>query len=118
MKVRPSTLWNLSSVLDDLGVEGREQTGHLLDFDFAALEFHEYLTSMRKQQKKVRVTNDMKLKDNQTWGPKYTDKQILDKYFGESLSYGPVSDALTPDELEDIMLDWDPSQTQYEVEDV
>ena len=109
LKVRPSTLWNLPYLLNDLGIEEVEHNDHLLDFDFAVLEFWDFLENMREQQRKVSVPSSMRLKDNQTWGRKWTDEEILEKYAQSRQRYGPVSDAITEDELWDVMEDWDTS---------
>lgn len=82
------------------------------------MEFHEYLTNMRKAQKKGTIPANAKLKDNQTWVPKYTDQEIINMYFAKAQSYGPVSEAMSKNDLLDLMNDWDESRGDYDVPDV
>lgn len=101
-------MWNLPRLLTDAGVDIEEEdiTEYLLDFDFAIMDFWDWFTGMRDQKKKVTIPSSMRLKDNQTWGAKYTDQEILDKYSNRAISHGPVSDKITEDELWDVMEDW------------
>lgn len=74
------------------------------------LDFWEWYQSKSNEQVQVRLRSKDKLKDNHTWGPKYTtDNAILRQYYEEKagVAFDPVESTITDDML-DTMLDvWD-----------
>lgn len=106
LKVRPSELWNLRSKIEDEVEEG-EIDSYLLDFDFAVMEFWEFLTMMREDKRKKRIPASAKLGDNQYWAPKYTDEEILDKIFLKFEKEHLISATMSDGDIMDILDEWD-----------
>lgn len=106
LKVRPSELWNLRSKLEDDIEEGEDIDTYLLDFDFAIMEFWDYLSSMREQKRKGSIPGNQKLGKNQTWLPKYTDEDILDKFFLRWENQHTLNASLSDSDIHDFLLEW------------
>lgn len=71
------------------------------------MEFWDFLSAMREQKRKGSIPSSQRLKDNQTWIPRYTDQEILDKYFLK-YEYAHTLNAKTSDkDILDFLDDWD-----------
>ncbi len=53
--------------------------------------------------KQTKTANSDKLKDGRHWERKYTDKQILDMYYGKAFSLDPMVEATSDEELLEFM---------------
>lgn len=80
----------------------------------AVSEFWEYVESMREERVKRTIPAEYKLGDKQYWHPKYTDQQILDMYYKEQESLGPVLGKLTEADIDDLISSWDANEVTLE----
>ena len=89
--------------LANLGIPEEEWASYLFDFDIAVMEWWEWFSSQRKEQRQRRLKNSEKLKDSHTWVPKYTDRDILDMYMAEADAPDPVAAAIDDEQFMDFM---------------
>ncbi|MGI8486027.1 MAG: hypothetical protein ACR2OU_17425, partial [Thermomicrobiales bacterium] len=83
------------------------------DFDVAHLDFWDWFESMQNEQVQVHESTQPKLKPKHVWAPKYRfNEDIFPLYYG-SRSHrdvlDPVVAAITHDEMDQLMDDWDPN---------
>lgn len=110
MKKEPADVWNLRELLtseaEELGVDDEwEIESHVVDFNFAVMDFWHWLSNMREQKRKATLTSDLKLSDKQYWGARYkNDEEIMEKY-GPQWSMSDIQLYTTDEEILDLMDD-------------
>lgn len=78
------------------------------------MEFWEYLSGMREQKRKGSIPSSQQLGKNQTWIPKYTDEEILDKFFLKWENQYTLNASLSDRDVRDFLLEWNDDVDEVE----
>lgn len=117
MKVRPSELVGMNEVvLVDGQYEPLWTNSQRLDFDLAVHALWEFIEAKREEKVKRTIPKEMKLGDKQYWHPRYSDADILEMYYKQDVSLGPVLDTLTETDVDNLLASWDENEVTYELD--
>lgn len=83
------------------------------DFDRAVVQWWRWYEAKQNEQAQVPENSMPKLRPGHVWGPKYsTDQDIIALYYGDRRTASvidPVVAAITPEDLDQLMDEWDPN---------